>query len=101
MFTRGLCSCGCLRALVLARLLGVVGQCGPAAPHYAHCLLAGGVLVLTPLVWALLACARLVRAGWAEGGQVGAGQSCPAPLRALVALSTARCVRVEGEKGWG
>lgn len=38
MFTRGACSFGCLRALVLACLLGVVGQCGPAAPAPLACL---------------------------------------------------------------
>ena len=82
VFAWGVCA-----FLVLARLLGVVGQCGCVRPFCPVCLLAcsrSGV--------GLLACARLARAGWAEGGQVGAGQSCPAPLRALVALSTARCV---------
>ena len=34
----------------------------------------------------LLACARLLRARWVEGGLAGAGQRCPAPLRVLVAL---------------
>lgn len=57
---------------VLARLLGVVGQCGPAAPCPG-----------------LLACSRSGVGGfdvcavlctrWAEGGNVGAGHDCPAP----------------------
>ena len=80
---------------VCARL-GVVGQCGPAAPlPRLACLRAHA------LVWACWRVRGCCAARWADGGQVGAGQSCPAPLRALVALSTARCVRVEGEKGWG
>lgn len=66
-------------------------------PPPCHGLLA---CVLTPWCGLVGVCVVL-RARWADGGQVGAGQSCPAPLRALVALSTARCVRVEGEKGWG
>lgn len=86
----------CLRAgrvragvcvLACVRFGGVVGQCGPAAPlPRLACLRAHASGV------GLLACARLVCARWAEGGQVGAGHDCPAPLRALVALSTARCV---------
>lgn len=86
----GVCVLACVRSL------GGGGSVWSRRPLAPACLLACS----RPGV-GLLACARLVRAGWADGGQVGAGQSCPAPLRALVALSTARCVRVEGEKGWG
>lgn len=72
--------------LVCARL-GVVGQCGcvrPTCPGLLACLLAclrSGV--------GLLACARLVCARWAEGGLVGAGQSCPAPYCVAWATSVA------------
>ena len=102
VFARWVAGVWCLRAgrvrllvfalLVLARLLGVVGQCGPAAPFAPACLLAcsrSGV--------GLLACAMLP---WVRGNGNGAGQRCPAPLRALVALPGC-CVRAEGEKGWG
>lgn len=84
VFARWVAGVWCLRAgrvrvgvwafLVLVRLLGVVGQCGPAASlPWLACLRARA------LAWALLACARFVCARWAEGGQVGAGQRCPAP----------------------
>lgn len=33
-------------------LVGWWDSVAASAPHYAHCPLAGGVLVLTPLVWA-------------------------------------------------
>ena len=56
--------------------------------------------VLTPWCGLVGVCAVL-RARWADGGQVGAGQSCPAPLRALVALSTARCVAGEERRVGG
>lgn len=48
----------------------------------------------------LLACARLVCARWAEGGQVGAGQRCPAPIAWRWA---ARRLRARGERRcvWG
>ena len=67
---------GCLRACLCALAWGVVGQCGPAAPPCPACLLA---CVLTLWRGRCLVCARLVCARWAEGGQVGAGQRCPAP----------------------
>ena len=88
----GVCVLACVRSLGGG---GAVWSRRPLAPA---CLLA---CVLTPWCGLVGVCAVL-RARWADGGQVGAGQSCPAPLRALVALSTARCVarkerRVGGE----
>ena len=67
VFACGVCSLVVFAFLGVGARLGVVGQCGPAAPRYARCLLAGGVLVFALLVfallvWALLACAGLARA---------------------------------------
>lgn len=93
MFAFGVCSCGCLRVLVLVCLLGVVGQCGPAVlPRLA-------LFACSRSGVGLLVCARLVRAWWVEGGQVGAGQCCPASC--CVVLSGC-CVCAEGGRGvWG
>ena len=61
------------------RFGGVVGRfCvpPPLLPRLA-CLLA---CVFTPLVWALLACARLVRARWAEGRPGRGGTTLSRPI---------------------
>ena len=94
MFALGLCSpFGVCAFGVGALAWGGGGSVVPAALPRLACLRAHA------LVWA---CWRVrgLCARWAEGGQVGAGRSCPAPLRALVALPGC-CVREEGEKGWG
>ena len=91
VFTRGACSCGCLRALVLARLLGVVGQCGPAAPLAPACLVGAHALV-----WALLACAGWACAGWASG-RPGMGRDNVVPPHAAWRAVPGCCVR--GERG--
>lgn len=98
------CSVGgwgsCLRAgrvrllvfalLVLARLLGVVGQCGCVRPSLRS-LPSGG--------WGFGAHAfgvgAVLRARWAEGGQVGAGQPCPAPYSVACG---ARLLRARGRR---
>ena len=83
------CSRGCLRVLVLARLLGWWGSVvsPPPLPRLA-CLRAHAP------VWALLACAVVLRAGL--GGN-GAGQSCPAPCSVACAASPAACAWGEKE----
>lgn len=92
VFTRGACSCGCLRALVLALWWGggAVWSRRPFAPACLFACSRSGV--------GLLAFARLLRARWAEGGNVGAGHGCPAPIRCWVAMFP-RCVRVEEKEG--
>lgn len=63
VFTRGACSPFGVCAFGVGALVGWWDSVAASAPHYAHCPLAGGVLVLTPLVWALLACAGYCAAG--------------------------------------
>ena len=78
----GVCVFWCWRAC-----LGWWGSVVPPPPFAPlACLLAcsrSGV--------GLLACARLLRARWAEGGQVGAGQSCPAPYGVVLGCPAAAC----------
>ena len=87
MFARGACSpFGVCAFLVLACLLGGGGTIivPPLLPRLA-CLLA---CVLTPWCGLVGVCAVL-RARWADGGQVGAGHGCPAPYS--VVLPPLRC----------
>ena len=94
VFTRGACSFGCLRACLCALAWGWWGSVVPPPP-------CPGLLACVLTLWCgLVGVCAVLRARWADGGQVGAGQSCPAPLRALVALSTARCV-ARKERGVG
>lgn len=93
MFTRGACSCGCLRALVLALWWGGGGSVVPPPLITFTVLWRVGFWCSRFGVWALLACAGLLRCG--SNGN-GAGQRCPAPYS--VALPPLRCVQ---EKGWG
>ena len=83
------------------RFGGVVGQCGPAAPHYAHCPLEAWAFGAHALVWALLACAGCCVPDGRRGGQVGAGQSCPAPTCVAWATSVAPWRGRERRGVWG
>lgn len=73
MFTRGACSPFGVCVLWCWRFGVVVGQCGPAAPAPL------AWLVLTSLVWACWRVRWFCVPDGRVGGQVGAGQSCPAP----------------------
>lgn len=95
VFARWVAGVACLRAgrvrvgvcvfWVLACLLGVVGQCGPAAP--------------LPRLVCLLACSRsgvgvvgVCASRWAA--RYGAGHDCPAPYSVVCG---ARLLRAQGE----
>ena len=83
----------CLRALVLACLLGVVGQCGPAAPAPL------AWLVLTPLVWA---CWRVRWFCVPDGRRVALlGRDMVVPPHTAWRAVPGCCVRGERRGVWG
>ena len=98
VFTRGACSPFGVCVLWCVRSPGGGGTIivPPLLPRLLACLLA---CVLTP--WCgLVGVCGVLRARWAEGGLVGAGQSCPAPTAWRWA---ARWLRARGERRcvWG
>ena len=96
MFASGACSCGCLRFLGVGALVGWWGAFVSRRPFclgLLACLLA---CVFTPLVWALLACARLVRARWAEGRPGRGGTTLSRPILRGVGLPGCCVARGDG-----
>lgn len=87
VYARGVFAFWCLRALVLACLLGVVGQCGPAAP--------------APLAWLVLTlwCGLEKRVRWfcvPDGRRVALlGRDMVVPPHALLGGAAAVALRVE------
>ena len=92
VYARGVFAFWCLRALVLACLLGVVGQCGPAAPAPL------AWLVLTPLVWA---CWRVRRPPFlGEGVTVMGRDNVVPPHTAWRCPRCVACKRRVGVLSW-
>lgn len=96
VFTRGACSFGCLRACLCALAWGWWGSVVPPPPPCP------GLLACVLTLWCgLVGVCAVLRARWADGGQVGAGQSCPAPFTCVGGAVHRPMRGEEGEKGWG
>lgn len=94
VFTRGACSPFGVCVLACVRSLGGGGTVWSRRPlPRLACLRAHA------LAWALLACAVVLRARWAEGGQVGAGQRCPAPYCVALGCFGRPVARGERKRG--